>query len=133
MLLGSALSVLCLSPADAGQMVSHHGGQFHHFTHRGTFRIELGPPFFTRHFGDRRFSRFLDRSLGFGPFFGGELVDGFDDFGVAAPPVFAGSLMPPPLAFPPPPPRRLASERATVETEQGVQIVRGPGSHHLLR
>jgi hypothetical protein len=27
----------------------------------------------------------------------------------------------------------LASERATVETEQGVQIVRGPGSHHLLR
>lgn len=131
-LLGSAFSLLCLSPVDAGQMVNHSGGHSRHIVHRGMFRVEVTPPFLTRHFGDRRFSRFLDRRFGFGafgPFFGGELVD---DFGGVAPPVFAGGLAPPPLAFPPPP-RAVASERPTVETEQGVQIVRGPGSHHLLR
>ena len=132
MLLGS---VLCVTHASANGMVGHQSGRHGHIARGAPFRVEINPLFFDRHFRERHLSRRFGGREGFGPFlpfFGGELVDGFDDFGVAAPPVFAGSLMPPPLAFPPPP-RRLANERATVETEQGVQIVRGPGSHHLLR
>ncbi len=121
--LGLVLVALSALPAAARGSVHVHFGShphvvrhFHHFNH---FKA----------FGFNRFNRFGNsRFFGWGDWADGDV--GAGDGGpsgtvlvLAAPPTTA-----PPTAAPEP---RASPPQATVVTEGGVTVFRGPGSHHL--
>ncbi len=144
MLLGSALLVAGASSSFAngahGGMAGHNGQRINRFPAR-TNPLLIPFPF------GHRFNRFAFTRFGFNRFgglngfgfpFGASFAGAFDGFGVAdaVPGPLGANPAPFPGAFGGPfaPPRVVVNDRPSVEaTPQGVQIVRGPGSHHLLR
>jgi hypothetical protein len=122
--LSLALLLVALSalPAAAG----HHGGAHVFFGfHQGHF---------ARHFMTfRTSSRFFSRSgWGWGGGWSGWADwDGGTEGGGAPGTVIVLAGAAPAAYAPPPPPA--AQAQATVETEAGVTVVRGPGSHHVTR
>lgn len=136
--LGLLIVALSALPADArggggGGHISfgarsHSARHFHHFNNFNTFNrfssFNEGLGFNFSRFGRSRFRGTSGSGWGWGDWDNGgdwPTVEG-------APGPMTVLAAPPALLQPPPPP-----PRATVETEAGVTVVRGPGSHQLAR
>jgi hypothetical protein len=141
--LGLLLVALSAVPAAAGHgggvhasFGSHphaapHFNHFHGFSGTIAFNGSFGSFGFTN-FGFNRFGRSRWSSSGWGWGWGLSDWDDWDGASTAggAPGtiVILAGAAPPAAAAPPPPPAN-----ATVETEAGVTVFRGPGSQHLAR
>ena len=113
----TSLLALALLPAaaEAGRSPVRHGAHV----------VRVHSP---RHAEFARFNRLFRRNGNEAPFLGSGLYDGgFDGTVAEAPPESVGSV----ASLIPRLPRRVGDGRATVEVENGVTVVRGPGSHHL--
>jgi hypothetical protein len=136
--LGLLLVALSALPAVAGHGGGTHfsfrsharfAGHFNHFNGFSRFNNFNGSfgSFGFNSFGFNRFNRFNRfGSSGFG-WGWGDWAD-WDGAGYGGPSGMVIVLAaPPPAAYAPPPP----PAKATVETEAGVTVFRGPGSHHM--
>jgi hypothetical protein len=110
---------------------ARHFNHFHSFSGLTAFNGSFGSFGFTS-FGSNRFGSRFSSSSGWGWGWGLADWDSWDGAttGGGAPGtivVLAGAAPPSATAAPPPP------AKATVETEAGVTVFRGPGSHHPAR
>ena len=133
LLVAAVLATFATFPAAAESVVLEQGHAFEQG--RSGVRHSGGRHVDARHRAPRihRNSAFVGRrhtALGVLPF---GVYDALPPGGYDVPPA-GGAPSSTVVVAPPPPPRSEADERPTVEiTASGVQIVRGPGTHHTRR